>query len=355
MRILNRYIASYVIFATIFVTLVFLGIQTFMSFVEQLSDIGAQHYRLIQSVQFVLLNLPSNFYKLFPVIGLLGSLLGLGYLASSNQLVVMQSSGISIFKITWAVIRATLFMLIFATFVGEVFAPVLKSRALDYKAQAMKKGVGLAVFHGAWLHYQNDFIYIGGFVSPTKINKVVIYSLDQMHKLNTLYYAKRGHLKDGRWWLSDIVRTSFYDKKVVTEQISKFPLNVDIQPKMLAAMVSDPDTLTLNDSYQYMQYFARYNLNTFLVNFNFWQRIIQPLTTIVMIALSIPFIFGSLRRVSTGCRIVVGIIVGLGFYILNQVVGPITLLFQLPPWFGAIVPTAVFLLICLWLLFCVKR
>jgi len=355
MRILNRYIASHVIFATLFVTLVFLGIQTFIGFVEQLSDVGQQHYRLIQSVQFVLFSLPSDFYKLFPVIGLLGSLLGLGYLASSNQLVVMQSSGVSIFRITWAVIRATLLMLIFATFVGEVFAPVLKNRALDYKAAAMNKGTGITGFHGAWLHYQNDFIHIGGFASPTELKKVVIYSLDKTHKLNALYYAQQGSLKEGRWWLSDAVKTSFSNDKVVTEKIAEFPLNLDIKPKMLAVMVSDPDTLTLISAYQYMRYFDRYNLNTFSVDFNFWQRIIQPLTTIVMIALSIPFIFGSLRRVSTGCRIVVGIIVGLGFYILNQVFGPVSLLFQFPPWLAAIAPTAVFLLICLWLLIRVKR
>jgi len=355
MKILNRYIASHIIFATIFVTLVFLGIQTFIGFVGQLPDMGQEHYRLMQVIQFVLFSLPSDFYKLFPVIGLLGSLLGLGYLASSNQLVVMQSSGISILKITWAVMRATFFMLIFVTFVGEVFAPALKNRALDYKTVSMNQAVGLNAFPGAWLHRQNDFIHIGGFTSPTRLNDLIIYSLDKTHKLNALYYAKQGDLKNGDWLLTDVTKTSFTDSKITTKAIEQFLLHLDIEPEMLASMVRDPDTLTLDNAYRYMRYFDRYNLNTFSVNFNFWQRIIQPLTTMVMIALSIPFIFGSLRHVSTGCRIVVGIIVGLGFYILNQFFGPFSLLFQLPPWLAAIAPTLFFSLICVWLLFRVKR
>jgi lipopolysaccharide export system permease protein len=355
MRILKRYIASHVIMATIFVTLVFLGVQTFISFVEQLSDMGQQQYHLIQSVQFVLFNLPSDFYSLFPVIGLLGCLLGLGYLASSNQLIVMQSSGVSILKITWAVIRAAIVMLVFVTFVGEVMAPGLKNRAINYKALLMKEPSGFAAFPGAWLHYGNDFIHINHFDSPKKLSQLTIYSLDKTYRLKVLYRAEEGTLQNNQTWLlTNVTKTSFLDDKVITSDAKEFSMDIDIKPEILISTIRDPSTLTLSQSYRYIRYFNRYNLNTFFIDFNFWQRVIQPLTTLVMIALSVPFIFGSLRNVSTGCRIVVGIIVGLGFYILNQFFGPFSLLFQLPSWLAAVLPTFIFLLICILMLYRVK-
>jgi lipopolysaccharide export system permease protein len=354
MKILNRYIAMHVISATLFVSLVFLGVQSFIDFVEQLSDIGKSNYGLMQSFKFVLMTLPGDFYQLFPVIGLLGCLLGLGYLASSNQLIVMQSSGTSILKITWAVLRAALFMLVIVTFIGEWLAPHLRNRAANDKAISLQHAVSFSSFNGVWLHHQHDFIHIQKLSTPTQIGRLTLYSFDDHHRLGALYYAEKGGLKDKGWVLENVQKTSFLKNRVKTQRLKRLLLHIDIQPTILSWMHQHPSTLMLTYVYQYLRYFNRYNLNVFLVSFNFWQRLIQPLTTLVMIALSVPFIFGSLRDVSTGSRIVVGIIVGLGFYILNQFFGPFSLLFQWPAYLAAMAPTFCFLMICLWLLWRVK-
>ena len=77
----------------------------------------------------------------------------------------------------------------------------------------------------------------------------------------------------------------------------------------------------------------------------FWTRMLQPLTTVIMICLGVPFIFGSLRSASMSSRILTGIIIGFVFYMLNQFLGPIALVYQWPSWTAGALPTLLFLVI----------
>ena len=82
----------------------------------------------------------------------------------------------------------------------------------------------------------------------------------------------------------------------------------------------------------------------------FWQRMLQPLATCVMILLAIPFVFGPLRQVSMGLRMLAGLGVGFSFYLLNQFFVPFSTVFQVPPFLAAVLPTCLFFLLGLFLL-----
>jgi len=355
MRILNRYIASHVISATALVVLVLVGVESFMLFVGQLSDMGQAHYGLLQSMVYVGLSLPSNFYQLFPMAGLLGCLLGLGRLASTSQLVVMQTAGVSVSRITLSVIQAAILMLIVVTIIGEVLAPRLQHQADDYKAVALNRAIGLHAFGGTWLHDGRNFVYLRSLVSQKALRDVTVYSFSPSYRLMAISYAKRGNLVQGRWQLSYVTRTIFSKQKVRTYRTSAFWLNLDIKPNLLALTARNPQAISLAKIREKIQYLKSIGLSTSAVAFAFWQRMIQPLTTIVMIALGVPFIFGSLRSVSTSLRIVIGIVIGFGFYILNQFFGPLSMLFQFPPFLAAIAPTIIFAIVCFVLLRKIKH
>ena len=110
MKILKRHIGLTIIMATALVLLGLIGLQIFVSFINELNEIGSGHYGLWQTLQYVILTLPSNIYSFFPMAGLLGSLIGLGYLASNRELIVMRASGVSLMQIVWAVLRAAILL-----------------------------------------------------------------------------------------------------------------------------------------------------------------------------------------------------------------------------------------------------
>jgi lipopolysaccharide export system permease protein len=74
----------------------------------------------------------------------------------------------------------------------------------------------------------------------------------------------------------------------------------------------------------------------------FWHRILQPLATLVMMLLAVPFAFGQLRSTTRSLRLLVGILLGFGFYILNEFFGPISIVYQFPPVLAASLPMLVF-------------
>ena len=108
--------------------------------------------------------------------------------------------------------------------------------------------------------------------------------------------------------------------------------------------------MTLLGLHTYVNYLKANGLRATNYQLSFWKRIFQPFATLVMIFLAVPFIFGPLRTVTMGMRILAGISVGFCFYILNQFFGPLSTLFQISPIIGACLPTIVFIFAGFWLL-----
>ncbi|MDG4870007.1 LptF/LptG family permease, partial [Guyparkeria sp. 1SP6A2] len=80
-----------------------------------------------------------------------------------------------------------------------------------------------------------------------------------------------------------------------------------------------------------------------------WRKLTQPFSIGVMMLMALSFIFGPLRSVTMGARILSGVIAGFTFYISSEFFGPLSLVYGFPPAFGAIAPSLVFLTIAVML------
>ncbi|WP_146112750.1 LptF/LptG family permease, partial [Haemophilus influenzae] len=78
--------------------------------------------------------------------------------------------------------------------------------------------------------------------------------------------------------------------------------------------------------------------------------IFQPVSVGVMMLLALSFIFGSLRSVTAGARIVTGICVGFLFYVVNEILGQTSVVYGIPAIFGALIPSLLFIVMIWWLL-----
>ncbi|WP_423062550.1 LPS export ABC transporter permease LptG [Candidiatus Paracoxiella cheracis] len=346
MRILNAYIRNSVISATIIVFLVLLGMESLMEFIGQLSDIGVAHYGMWKAFIFVLTQLPSDLYQLFPMAGFLGCLIGLGRLASSSQLIVMRSAGVSIAGITGSVIRAAILMIIVVTFVGEFIAPKLQASGDLMKATALSQEVGFKAMGGVWLRDGGSFIHIGAVDSDHKVSDVSRFVITPQHQLLLSAYAPKAVYKNGHWTMLDVKESRLTPQRVITKTIQQLPLNIVFNPSLMKEGQKRIDQQSIVDLYHSIHYRKHAGLTTSQYKFAFWQRLMQPLTTIVMICLGVPFIFGSLRSASMGLRIVTGVIIGFAFYMLNQFFGPFTMVYQIPPVLAAVMPTLLFAIAC---------
>lgn len=339
MRMLSRYIRNQVIWSTFVVVFVLVGIESFMEFVGQLSDIGVGHYGIVQAFLYVPLQLPTDLYQLFPMAGFLGSIIGLGRLASTSQLVVMRAAGVSIVQIAWSVIKAAIIMIIVVTIIGEWGAPHWQQQAKHMKAVAMQK---YGHESGIWLRKKNSYINIAALTSPTTIAAITRFDFDSNNQLKRIAYSNHGVKTDHDWELKNVQETLFQGDKVITKSVASMPLGIAFEPALLKHGKEDVQQESIYGLFQHILYRQKSGLVTSQYQYAFWKRVIQPITTIVMICLGIPFIFGSLRSASMGSRIMTGVIIGFGFYMLNQFFGPITLVYQFPPLLAAVLPTILF-------------
>src|SRR5262245_12558710 len=92
---LDRYIGTSVFFGILAVLGVIVSLAALFAFIDELGDIGGD-YSVFAAAWYVVLTLPRRVYDMLPMAALIGSLIGLGTLASASELTVMRAAGVSI-------------------------------------------------------------------------------------------------------------------------------------------------------------------------------------------------------------------------------------------------------------------
>src|SRR5690606_15998125 len=118
------------------------------------------YYGLGNALLFVLMTMPTGIYELLPYVALGGSLIGLGLLASHNELIVIQAVGVSTLRIAWSVMKPTLLVMAFSLILGEYIAPQLEQRAQSTRALIQSGGEAINTDHGDWHKIGNEFVHV---------------------------------------------------------------------------------------------------------------------------------------------------------------------------------------------------
>jgi len=174
------------------------------------------------------------------------------------------------------------------------------------------------------------------------MSRLTLYDFTPKDDLKLALTAKHAVMEEGQWILQDVAMTQFFPEKTVAKHFNSLPLGFNLNLKMLQMAQKGTDQESIVGILKNIFYRESTGLSTRQFSFMFWKRIMQPLTTIVMICLGIPFIFGSLRSASMGSRVLTGVLVGFCFYMMNQFFGPITMVYQFPPLISAALPTILF-------------
>ncbi|MGC1182947.1 LPS export ABC transporter permease LptG [Legionella sp.] len=349
MKMLERYIAKTVLTSIGLVTLMLVGLQIFILFVDQLGDLGKFDYGIMQAAFFVLLQMPYQVYLFFPMASLLGSLIGLGILANHHELVVMRASGMSLLQITGAVLKASVLLIILVTILGETIVPYFSHYANDYKTAAVSGGQSIRTSKGFWLRHGNDFISVGR-IQSNELQNIYQFRFDAQHHLKIARLIGEAKYTSQGWIAYNVQQTEFNGEQTKAHTFAMLPWDVPVKPKILTISSIEPDEMTLRELNRYIREQKHTHQNTHNYQFAFLQRIIQPFTTMVMMVLAIPFIFGPLRSSTMGSKLLIGAAAGFGFHILSRFFGPVSTVFQIPPELAALGPTFVFALFGLYLM-----
>jgi lipopolysaccharide export system permease protein len=235
-------------------------------------------------------------------------------------------------------------MLVVAVFVGEVIAPVAEQQGQKLRAAAMNRAISFLSSRGLWVRDENLFINARRVLADDTLADLTVYEFDDEARLKVVTQAVKAQYRKGQWILHDVSQSEFTDDRVLTRHNQQLARDSTLTPDLLGIVALKPENMSVRDIVQFMDYLEENELDTTQYRFAFWGRFMTPVAALVMLFISIPFVFGSLRSVSAGQRVFIGMLVGFGFYLVSQIVSQVGQVFGLNPLLTVMAPGAVFLL-----------
>lgn len=341
MRKLDRYIVSAVAGAFLLVLLVVLSLDLVFAFIAELDDL--EHgYQTTQALIYLAWTLPRRIYDYLPLAAFIGCLIGLGSLANNSELVVMRAAGVSTGRIVWSAMKPALLVVVLGLALGEYVVPHTERIAQTQKALAQNAQTAFSSRTGFWHREGETFMHFNAVEPKGVLHGVTLFEFDEQRWLTSATFAVRAIFHEGEWLLQDVVRTRIGRDRTERETFDMLPWASQLSPEVLSVLVVKPENLSIRGLYTYSTYLLSQDLNANTYLMAFWKKVLTPVATAVLVLVAISFVFGPLRSVTMGFRVFTGIIVGLLFKYMQDLLGPSSLVFGFDPILATLVP----ILIC---------
>ena len=344
MNIIDLYISRVILSTSALCLLVLTGLSGIIKWVDQLRVVGRGSYTMMDAGVYVLYLIPRDVEMFFPMAVLLGALIGMGMLASNSELVVMQASGMSRLQITQSAMKTAIPLMIMVMALGEWGAPVAEQSAKDLQATKISGGSLIKSQRGIWAKDGDLFVNISEVQDIDKLNNITLYKFDSQSKLVQLTQAKKAQFEDEKdeWRLTDVTTTLLSDERIELVETSSEQWRSTLTPDKLSVVSVKPEALSIQGLLGYLEYLEVNQQDASRYELALWRKIMQPVTVAVMMLVALSFVFGPLRTVTMGARVLLGVVAGFSFYISNQIFGPMSMVYNLPAMVGAVAPSILF-------------
>ncbi|HRP25107.1 MAG TPA: LPS export ABC transporter permease LptG [Thauera sp.] len=354
--VLLRYLAREIFGATALVLVAFLGLFAFFDFINELEDVGKGGYTLYQALVFVLLTLPARVYELMPIAVLIGTLYALATLARHSEITVMRAAGMSNLTLVrmLGIIGAVFVVLTFA--IGEYIAPPAENAAQEWKLTATKATVSQQLRSGLWVKDGRLVINVRTLMPDRTMRNARVYAFGEDYELLSISEAKRGvYDGSGEWKLLEVSRTNFLGERTEVEKLPEIGWRSDLTPEVLSVLMVAPEHMPFGKLWSYISHLRDNNQNADRFEIALWKKVVYPFAALVMMALAMPFGFIHDRMGGASARIFMGVMLGVGFHLLNGLFSNLGMINAWPPIMAALTPSLIFLGAAAWMLHYVER
>lgn len=356
MRTARRYIALEIYRSSAVVLLALIGLFTFFALIEELDNVGSK-FTLLNLFYMETLAIPTRLYDLLPIGLLIGAILALASLAHRNELVILRVSGVSGIRLLVTLWISTIPLVLGAFLISEVVTPIAEIKSSEASLILLGRSDGSRLNSGYWFkegdaNTGTRIININRLLSGGGVAGVTLYEFDSEHELQAFSQAKEGRFENGKLILTEITQTSINENAVSALEDTTAPsaalthlssletrtLSTTLTPGRLIARVLTPERMSVFTLLDYIAYLKNNNLQTDRQVVALWRKFAYPFTLLVMITIAAPISFMQTRRGGVGGKVFVGILLGVGFFMLNQLALNVGMLSKWAPWVTALVP-----------------
>ncbi len=331
MGVLSGYLMRTILASTMLVLMVLLGLATLFEFIGEL-DNKMGDYGIPQALMYSVLRLPQLASQMLPMATLIGALLGLGGLASNSELVVMRSAGLSVGKLSGMVAITGVVIMVITALIGEYIGPPLDYFARTMRNEARFQQDGRNSGNPAWVKDGQVILHLERVNSDFEFGGIYMFRFNDDNSLRSIARAENSGIDDSdKWILENFRETRFQDDGVQVVESSREVQSFDLSGDMLGITLVKPISLSVKGLLSYISYLKKNNLSSGRYETELWSRIATTVTVVIMPILALSFVFGSLRVSGSGGRIMIGVMIGLGYYLASEMVANSGQVYDLNP------------------------
>lgn len=333
MTLLDRYLMRHILAGMAIATLVLLPLFGFLDLLEELEDVGEGSYTVGDALRYVAMLLPRRLIQLAPFIALLGNVIALGRLAVTLELTAMRAAGCPALRIAHASLSVGLAVVCALAALEQYVAPQLQQRALMLRSAALSSSVELGPGLGIWTRDATRVLRIGSLDARGAPQDIEVMAFDPGGVLREHLHASRADVAaPDRWLLRDVTRRRYAADHVTVEHLPALDWASFLSPGQIETLARPPDSLSPTQLRELVQYLRATGQEAESYDLALWRKLGSAVTLVGMLLLSVPFAFGSARS-GLGQRLVLAAVIGVGVYLLDQIVANAGLLLDLsPPW-----------------------
>ena len=330
MSLLSQYLMRTILASSAMVLVVLLAIAGLFEFIAELDDIQG-NYQTPQAILYTALRLPNLAFEMLPVAVLIGALLGLGALAGNSEIIVMRSAGLSVGRLAGMVALSGGVLLLLTGLLGEFIGPPLDFYARDMRAAARyEKDDDLG--RSAWVKDGPVYLHLQRVNSEFEFGTVYLFRFNDENELASIARAENSGIDEqDNWVLENLRETRFEDDGVQVVESSMAIESFEVNSDLLGSSLVKPLSLSARGLLLYIDYLKRNNLDASQYESEIWNRASRTLTVLVMPILALAFVFGSLRSGGAGSRLVIGVVIGLSYYLASDTLANSGQVFNLNP------------------------
>lgn len=337
MKRLSRYVGVFVLGAIALVLLVVLSLDVIAALIDGLEDID-DNYRFSDVLQYIVLTLPARIYDHLAFSSLIGCLLGLGVLAGNAELVIMRAAGVSLLRISGFVLRPVLLMIIAGVLMGEFVVPYTDQLAESRRMLRQGEQGSVGSTSGVWNREGNEFIHFNAVYPNGRLFGVSRYRFGEDRVIEEVSFAAQATYFEDHWVEERGAITRFNEDSTETDTFLTRRWETGLSPDFLQLISMTPESLPMVKLYQYASYLDDQGQTSSAHWLAFWGKLLQPLTVLGLVLVAVSFVFGPLREATMGFRIFSGVVVGIAFQTVQQLLGPSSIVFGFPAFWAVLAP-----------------
>jgi len=336
--ILSQYMMRTILASTALVLVVLLALAGLFEFIAELDDTQGD-YGTAQAILYTLLRLPNLAFEMFPIAALIGSLLGLGALASNSEIIVMRSAGLSVAEMSGMVALSGAVLLVFTALLGEFIGPPLDFYARNMRVEARYQQDDERQGNETWVKDGDVYLHLERVNPDFEFGSLYMYKFDGDRLASIAVAENSGIDSNDNWILENLRETQFRSDGVQVTQTSRSVESFEVDSGLLGSALAKPLSLSARELLTYIDYLQRNNLDSIKYETEFWFRVSRTSTVLIMPILSLAFVFGSLRSGGAGGRLMIGVVIGLAYYLASETLANSGQVFNLNPLIVTWVPS----------------